>query len=294
MINQVQQFCDYIQHQKRYSQHTVNAYQKDLNQFCQFASQTYELNNWKEISSTIIRSWIVSLLEEGNSPTTINRKISSLKSLYKYLLKDKAVQKNPLLKVVVPKTSKRLPVFINETEVTQLFSQVIFDDDFEGFRDRLVLELFYLSGMRLSELVNLKMNDINTYNLTVKVLGKRNKERIIPITQQFVDNYKKYLNYREEISPKSNYIFLTEKGDKIYEKLVYRLVNKYLSLVTTADKKSPHVIRHTFATHMLNNGADLNTIKEILGHASLSATQVYTHNTIEKLKNIYQQAHPRA
>lgn len=294
MINQVQQFCDYIQHQKRYSQHTVNAYQKDLNQFCQFASQTYELNNWKEISSTIIRSWIVSLLEEGNSPTTINRKISSLKSLYKYLLKNKAVQKNPLLKVVVPKTSKRLPVFINETEVTQLFSQVIFDDDFEGFRDRLVLELFYLSGMRLSELVNLKMNDINTYNLTVKVLGKRNKERIIPITQQFVDNYKKYLNYREEISPKSNYIFLTEKGDKIYEKLVYRLVNKYLSLVTTADKKSPHVIRHTFATHMLNNGADLNTIKEILGHASLSATQVYTHNTIEKLKNIYQQAHPRA
>ena len=294
MVNQVQQFCDYIQHQKRYSQHTVNAYQKDLNQFCQFASQAYELNNWKEISSTIIRSWIVSLLEEGNSPTTINRKISSLKSLYKYLLKNKAVQKNPLLKVVVPKTSKRLPVFINETEVTQLFSQVIFDDDFEGFRDRLVLELFYLSGMRLSELVNLKINDINTYNLTVKVLGKRNKERIIPITQQFVDNYKKYLNYREEISPKSNYIFLTEKGDKIYEKLVYRLVNKYLSLVTTADKKSPHVIRHTFATHMLNNGADLNTIKEILGHASLSATQVYTHNTIEKLKNIYQQAHPRA
>src|SRR5690606_7076247 len=254
MVNQVQQFCDYIQHQKRYSQHTVNAYQKDLNQFCQFASQAYELNNWKEISSTIIRSWIVSLLEEGNSPTTINRKISSLKSLYKYLLKNKAVQKNPLLKVVVPKTSKRLPVFINETEVTQLFSQVIFDDDFEGFRDRLVLELFYLSGMRLSELVNLKMNDINTYNLTVKVLGKRNKERIIPITQQFVDNYKKYLNYREEISPKSNYIFLTEKGDKIYEKLVYRLVNKYLSLVTTVDKKSPHVIRHTFATHMLNNG----------------------------------------
>lgn len=294
MINQAQQFCDYIQHQKRYSHHTVTAYKNDLEQFIQYALHAFAVNEWSEINTSIIRSWIVALIEEGNTSTTINRKISSLKSLYKYLLKNKAVQKNPLLKIVVPKTSKRLPVFINETEVTQLFSQVIFDDDFEGFRDRLVLELFYLSGMRLSELVNLKMNDINTFNLTVKVLGKRNKERIIPITQQFVDNYKKYLNYREEISPKSNYIFLTEKGDKIYEKLVYRLVNKYLSLVTTVDKKSPHVIRHTFATHMLNNGADLNTIKEILGHASLSATQVYTHNTIEKLKNIYQQAHPRA
>lgn len=294
MINQTQQFCDYIQHQKRYSIHTINAYQKDLEQFCQYTSHAYELTNWKEVSSTIIRSWIVLLLEEGNSPTTINRKISSLKSLYKFLLKNNIVQKNPLLKVVIPKTSKRLPVFINETEVTQLFSKVSFNNDFEGCRDKLILELFYLSGIRLSELVNLKINDINTYNLTVKVLGKRNKERIIPITQQFVDNFKIYLNYREEITHKSNYIFLTEKGNKIYEKLVYRLVNKYLSLVTTADKKSPHVIRHTFATHMLNNGADLNTIKEILGHSSLSATQVYTHNTIEKLKNIYQQAHPRA
>ncbi len=294
MINQAQQFCDYIQHQKRYSHHTVVAYKNDLEQFVQYAHLAFAVNEWSEINTSIIRSWIVALIEEGNTSTTINRKISSLKSFYKYMMKNGLVATNPLLKVVVPKTSKRLPVFVNENEINQLFSNIEFEDTFEGQRDKLIMELFYLTGIRLTELINLKISDVNTYNLTIKVLGKRNKERVIPITSEFIKLFQSYLVYRDEIPADSNYVFLTERGKKIYEKLVYRIVNNYLSLVTTADKKSPHVIRHTFATHMLNRGAELNTIKEILGHASLSATQVYTHNTIEKLKTIYKQAHPRA
>lgn len=294
MINQVQQFCDYIQHQKRYSRHTVIAYKNDLEQFTQYARQSFVVNEWTEVNTAIIRSWIVSLIEEGNTSTTINRKISSLKSIYKYMIKNGLMATNPLLKVVVPKTSKRLPVFVNEKEMTQLFTQVEFSNNFEGIRDRLIIELFYNCGIRLSELIHLSISDVDTYELTVKVMGKRNKERIIPITNTFKKNYTTYIEAREKTNPTTNYLFLTKNGKNIYEKLVYRIVNNYLSIVTTATKKSPHILRHTFATHMLNRGAELNTIKEILGHASLSATQVYTHNTIEKLKTIYKQAHPRA
>jgi len=293
-MQQILQFCDYLTHQKRYSTHTVTAYQTDLTQFSFFLSDHYDKISLKEIDSSIIRSWIVSLIEQEISTRTINRKISSLKSFYNYLLKNHLVENNPLKKIVSPKTSKRLPVFISETEMLNLFENQIFEDNFEDKRDQLILELFYATGIRLSELINITLSDVDIINLTLKVLGKRNKERIVPINNNLSIIIQEYLSKRQNDVYHSNFLLLTLKGEKVYEKLVYRIVNRYLSNVTKASKKSPHVLRHTFATHMLNNGADLNSIKEILGHSSLSATQVYTHNTIEKLKNIHKQAHPRA
>lgn len=290
----ISDFCDYLQHQKRYSIHTVTAYKKDLEQFHQFLLSEFETESFKDVSSSFIRSWIVKLIEEGISPRTINRKISSLKSFYKHLLKNRVVDKNPLLKVITPKTSKRLPVFIGEKELTNLFENIDYPNTYEGKRDQLILELFYATGARLSELIELKTNSIDFNNHTIKVLGKRNKERLIPVGNNLTTLIKQYILEREKLTPQDNYFFLTKIGKKIYPKLVYSIVNSYLSQITTVSKKSPHVLRHTFATHMLNNGADLNTIKEILGHANLSATQVYTHNTIEKLKNIHKQAHPKA
>ncbi len=287
-------FCDYLLHQKRYSPHTITAYKKDLTQFNQFLLSDFDITDIKTVNSPIIRSWIVHLIENEISARTINRKISTLKSFYKYLLKNKEIETNPLSKVVTPKTSKRLPVFVGETDMHNLFSAVKFENDFEGVRDKLILELFYSSGIRLSELVNLRINSINFNNATIKVIGKRNKERIIPFGDKVKNTITEYLKERENLSSMTSTLFLTKKGEIIYPKLVYRIVNHYLGTVTTASKKSPHVLRHTFATHMLNNGADLNAIKEILGHANLSATQVYTHNTIEKLKNIHKQAHPKA
>ena len=290
----ISNFCDYLQHQKRYSLHTVKAYQKDLEQFQQFLQSEFETESFKDVSPSFIRSWIVKLIEEGISPRTINRKISSLKSFYKHLLKNKTVDKNPLSKVITPKTSKRLPVFIGETEINNLFENILYENTYEGKRDQLILELFYATGVRLSELIELKINSFDFTNNTIKVLGKRNKERIIPIGNQLKILIKAFIAERENLNKIEPYFFLTKVGKKLYPKLVYSIVNSYLSQVTTVSKKSPHVLRHTFATHMLNNGADLNTIKEILGHANLSATQVYTHNTIEKLKNIHKQAHPKA
>ena len=287
-------FCNYITHQKRYSQHTITAYKKDLDQFRVFLSKEHEINQTKEVSSIIIRSWIVELIEQGISPRTINRKISTLKSFFKYLLKKGIIKNNPLLKIVTPKTPKRLPIFVGENEMNNLFHEVAFANNLEGTRDQLILELFYSSGIRLTELINLQLNSVNLSNKTIKVLGKRNKERIIPIHENIIKLIIRYLKLRNEKEAKNNYFFITNKGEITYPKLIYRIVNKYLSMVTTVSKKSPHILRHTFATHMLNNGADLNAIKEILGHANLSATQIYTHNTIEKLKNIYKQAHPRA
>ena len=290
----ISDFCDYISHQKRYSKHTVTAYKNDLQQFNQFLLADFQIDSFKKVDSSIIRSWIVFLIENDVSPRSINRKISTLKSFYKYLLKNKEVDSNPLLKVVTPKTSKRLPVFVGENEISDLFSEVEYDDNYEGSRDKLILEFLYATGIRLIELVNLEINSIDFNNSTIKVVGKRNKERIVPFGDNLKNEINIYLNKRQLLNPKTNHLFLTEAGKKIYPKLVYRVVNYYLSMVTTTSKKSPHVLRHTFATHMLNNGADLNSIKEILGHANLSATQVYTHNTIEKLKNIHKQAHPKA
>jgi len=287
-------FCEYLSHQKRYSPHTITAYKTDLEQFSQFLLSDFELDNVKEVNSSIIRSWIVQLIENGISTRSINRKISTLKSFYKHLLKNKEIEISPLLKVVTPKTSKRLPVFIGESEMSKLFDEIEYENNYEGKRDQLILEFLYATGIRLIELVNLKINSIDNSNSSIKVIGKRNKERIIPFGDNLKTNIDNYLKEREKLATSESHFFLTKVGEKIYPKLVYRIVNHYLSIVTTVSKKSPHVLRHTFATHMLNNGADLNSIKEILGHANLSATQVYTHNTIEKLKNIHKQAHPKA
>jgi integrase/recombinase XerC len=231
-------------------------------------------------------------MEEKIGTRTINRKISTLKTFYKYLLRQGIVSENPMLKIQSPKTSKRLPVFVEKEKMDLLLDNIEFGSDEEGLRNQLIIEMFYATGMRLSELINLKLLNIDLHDSRLKVLGKRNKERIIPFSGELSRKIRDYLSVRKEKS--NDYLFVTAKGEKMYEKLVYNIVKQYLSLVTTVDKKSPHVLRHTFATHMLNNGADLNSIKELLGHANLSATQVYTHNTVEKLKSVHKQAHPRS
>jgi integrase/recombinase XerC len=243
-----------------------------------------------------IRGWVVSLIDSGDTPRTVNRKITTLKSFYRYLLKRQAITSNPMDKVLSPKQSKRLPAFVEEDRIIQLLDGYEFGNDFSGVRNRLLIEMFYITGMRLSELISLKQDDIDFYNLTVRVLGKRNKERLIPFHQAYIKVFKEYIKLKDETFPETghNFFFVTDKGKPVYAKLVYRVISNYLRMVTTMEKRSPHVLRHTFATHMLNRGADLNAIKEILGHANLSATQVYTHNTFEKLRNIYKQAHPRA
>ncbi len=273
--------------------HTVISYSRDLDQFEIYLGEVYELNDLLEAGHQMVRSWIVKLMEVGITARTINRKLSTLKSFYKYSLRQGEITKNPMNKVVAPKTAKKLPEFVEQDKMQLLFRDDVFSDDFASLRDRLMLELLYATGIRLSELVMLKESDVSAN--AIKVLGKRNKERIIPVGNFLMELIQNYLNKKKEISLEQNeHLLVTDRGDKLYDKFVYRKVNYYLGVITTANKKSPHVLRHTFATHMLNNGADLNAIKELLGHANLSATQVYTHNTIEKLKNVHSQAHPRA
>ncbi|MCK4661939.1 MAG: tyrosine recombinase XerC [Bacteroidales bacterium] len=290
-------FIRYLQFEKRYSKHTVKSYKNDIDQFESFCIIETGKFNPKTTSHKTIRLWIVKLIEQGISSRSVNRKISTLKTFYKFLLREGIVNINPLDKVLTPKIAKKLPYFVEEEKINLLLNQYDFGNDFEGVRNRLILEMFYASGIRLSELINLKTFDINLNENTLKVLGKRNKERIIPFYNKLSNQIKKYLLVRKEVcnnNADNDYFFLTKKGNKIYEKLVYRIVNKHLNLITTIEKKSPHILRHTYATHLLNNGADLNVIKELLGHSNLSATQIYTHNTFEKLKKIYKQAHPRA
>jgi integrase/recombinase XerC len=236
------------------------------------------------------------MIEGGVSARTVNRKITALKSFYRYLLRQGLITVNPMDKVLSPRQNKRLPQFMEEDRINMLLDEYEFSPGFPGIRNRLVIEMLYITGMRLSELINLKNDDIDYHKLTVKVLGKRNKERLIPFHRSYLGVFRDYLNLREETfgAPDHDHFLVTDKGKPLYEKFVYRVVNRYLRFVTTMEKRSPHVLRHTFATHMLNRGADLNAIKEILGHANLSATQVYTHNTFEKLRTIYKQAHPRA
>jgi len=288
-------FNNYLRFEKRLSIHTSDAYLSDLKQFQNYLNLQYSITNIDEVNFQIIRSWVVDLLENKITPRSVNRKISSLKTFFKFLIRNGKVLKNPMIKIISPKTSKKLPVYVEQEKMLMLFEKVEFEDSFEGVRDKTILELFYATGMRLSELCNTKISDLNIYNAQIKVLGKRNKERIIPLTNNLKDVLLRYVDLRMQITDNQNdFLFVTEKGKKVYQKLAYRIVNYYLSMVTTISKKSPHVLRHTFATHMLNNGAELNAIKEILGHANLSATQVYTHNTVEKLKKVYKQAHPRA
>jgi len=288
-------FLQYIQFVKHYSPHTVLSYRKDLEQFFSF----YSLDAGSAesaIDSRMIRNWMAHLMETGSSSRTVGRKISSLKSYFRFLQKEGVLVTNPAVRIPVPKTDKKLPVFVNEEKMDLLLDHVEFGDDYAGFRNRVMIETFYSTGMRRAELVNLKTGDIDFLQQTIKVLGKRNKERLIPVDRGYCSLLQEYLSRRSAAFPgfDEGYLFLTSSGQKIYFRLVYRVVHSFLSLVTTADKRSPHVLRHTFATQMLNKGADLNAIKELLGHANLSATEIYTHNTFEKLKSVYKQAHPRA
>jgi len=291
-----EQFYDYLQFEKRFSLHTLHAYKTDLEQFFSFLSDNFDIGSIQDVNHTMVRSWLVHLMENKINAKSVNRKITSLKTFFRFLIKEGIVIGNPMNKIIAPKTSKRLPVYVEMEKMDKLFDNIEFMDNYIGQRNKLILELFYASGIRLSELVNLKIQDFDFVNSNMKVLGKRNKERIIPFTLKLKKNIEAYLDLREKNFPevKENIFFLTHNGKKIYQKLVYRIVNYYLSMITTVDKKSPHILRHTFATHLLEKGADLNAIKEILGHANLAATQVYTHNTIDKLKNIYKQAHPKA
>lgn len=289
----IAQFLTYLQHEKRYSPHTILSYGNDLKQFEAYLKETYNIADINLSGRTEIRSWLSSLVEQGLSYTSVNRKITSVRTLFKYFQREGITDSSPVKKLKSLKTSKRLPVFMEEVKMEQLLSPESFPNDFNGKRDYLILELFYATGMRLSELVNLKHLDVDIYNSQIKILGKRNKQRTVPVTSNVIKKIKEWQDFLQTQGAPSEYFFTTEKGVKMYPKLVYRMVNSRLSGITTADKKSPHVLRHTFATHMLDNGADLNAIKELLGHASLAATQVYTHNSIEKLKNIHKQAHPR-
>lgn len=287
-------FVGYIKNEKRYSDHTVNAYFRDISQFISFLNTSFSDVTAINANFRHVRSWVVSLVEAPIEARSVNRKLSSLNTFYKYLLREKIVNFNPTDKIVPPKNKKRLPIFVEEKQMLDLLKDVDFGEGFIGERDKLIISLFYCTGIRLSELISLKINDVDFHNNTIKVLGKRNKERIIPIGTVLKSDMENYLKSRNTINTIENNFFISEKGIKMYSKLVYRIVNKYIGVVAVLDKKSPHILRHTFATHLLNNGADLNAIKELLGHANLAATQVYTHNSFEKLRNIYKKAHPRA
>ena len=289
LIN-INNYLSYLELEKRYSKHTIISYKRDLQDFKEFIDEFYQLP-MNQIELTHVRSYMVSLLEKELAKTSVSRKISSVKSFFKYLLKENIIESSPVHLIETPKLEKRLPVFIKEDELTKLFEEIQYEEGFSGIRDKLILALFYQTGMRLSELINLKVSDL--YEGEIKVLGKRNKERIIPLTKGTISLIDLYLHERGNKFLTNSYLLVTDKGNKLYEKFVYRKVNYYLSLVSSKQKKSPHILRHTFATHMLNNGADLNAIKELLGHENLAATQVYTHNTFQKLKSIHEQSHPR-
>jgi integrase/recombinase XerC len=289
-------FLQYLKTEKRYSPHTVRSYLNDLDQFYSFLSEQGLPEDPVTVTSHDIRAWIVSMLDNNYSTVSVHRKISCLRVFFRYLRKEGALKIDPLEKIVLPKRKKTLPVFVEEAAMENLLDDQFFGEDFEGIRNRIVIEMLYMTGMRRAELIGLRLNDVDLSEGSVKVTGKRNKQRIIPLVKPFIHRLEQYIRLRNEKNNglEADWFFITDKGNKMYDKYVYTLVNSYLSMVTTIEKKSPHILRHTFATHMLNRGADLNSIKELLGHANLSATQIYTHNTFEKLKKIYKQAHPRA
>lgn len=288
-------FSYYLKQEKNYSQHTIVAYERDLNDFASFIHDNFEQDNLVEVNYSQIRSWIVFLMDQGLSTISVNRKIASLKAFYKFLLKSKQLDVSPFLKHKSLKTGTSLQVPFSEKEVKMVLTSGGFPLDFEGVRNKLIIDLFYATGMRRAELMELKVEDVDLYYKTVKVMGKRSKERIIPVLSEIVALIKIYAKERsdlEDIQDKS-YFFLTKKGKKLNISLVYRLVNSYFSGATEKVKKSPHIMRHSFATHLLNNGADINSVKDLLGHASLASTQVYTHNSLAELKKAHASSHPR-
>lgn len=295
-MNNLQSFSDYLQLEKNYSPLTINAYVNDIRFFQEFILETFDQDNLLEVNYPQIRNWIVSLSDKEISNKSINRKISSLKAFYKFLLKTKQIQINPLSKHKSLKSPTKLQIPFSEKELDNVLNLIKYPDGFDGVRDKLVIDLFYATGIRRIELINLKMQNVDLSNNTLKVLGKRNKERILPILPIISQNFKIYLAERAnlELIKDKDYFFLTLKGVKLNESFVYRLINNYFSNVSEKVKKSPHILRHTFATHLLNNGADINSVKELLGHSSLASTQVYTHSSLAELKKVYSNAHPRS
>lgn len=287
----IQPFLDYLKFQKRYSRHTLTAYERDLIDFFDFVVEKLGDMPLADVKPAFIRSWLAGLREEGLEPRSISRKISTLKSFFKYQLRQGSVRVTPMTTISSPKQSKRLPQFVDKKDITTLFDHVTFAEGREGQTERLILEIFYHTGIRLSELTGLKKSHVDGYKQCIKVLGKGNKERIIPVSRELLASMQQYIAGG---TTTSDLLFEGKSGKKLAHRYVYTVVKKYLSLVTTIEKRSPHVLRHSFATHLMNNGADLNAVKELLGHNSLAATQVYTHNSIEKLKEIHKKAHPKA
>ncbi|RKD17517.1 integrase [Pelobium manganitolerans] len=287
-------FLKYLTYEKRCSKHTLAAYENDIAQFQSFLQQSDQ--TFSQASHKDIRLWIISLMDDGLDARSVNRKMSSLRAFYKFGLRENLLSVNPTLKVQSPKMSKKLPVFVSDDKMDALLDSDIFSDDFNGCRDKLIIELLFATGIRLNELLTLQQRDVLLNEGTIKVLGKRNKQRIVPLTDVAVSAIKAYLIVKERVQPveETGLLLVTDKGKPAYAKLVYRVVNNYLKIISTQNKKSPHILRHSFATSLLNKGADINAIKDLLGHASLAATQVYTHNSIERLKSIYKQAHPKA
>jgi len=301
-----ERFIRYIKFEKRYSKHTVSAYQSDIDQFFNFLNNPGKqtpapeavITHPSQITHYHIRNWMVELMNQNIIARSINRKIATLRKYFKFLLQEGVIEVNPASKINTPKIPKNLPVIVEDVKLTQMLDDnIVFGSDFKGLRDKLVIEMLFGTGMRLSELIGLKETDINAYEGTVKVLGKRNKERIIPVNNELkllIAEYQELKKKQDFFNNNSLTLIVTDKGADAYAKLIYLIVQKYLSYISTQNKKSPHVLRHTFATSLLNRGADLNAIKELLGHANLSATQIYTHNSVERLKSIYKQAHPKA
>lgn len=290
----INSFLDYLIFEKKYSKHTVTAYQNDLQTFMTYCESIYGDGDLLQINYSQIRSWIVSLVDSGISNNSINRKISSLKSFYKFLQKTDQLNTSPLIKHKALKVAKKVQVPFTMKEINEVLDALDEEEGFEGLRNRLMVALFYATGIRRIELVNLELQGVNLAAKTIKVLGKRNKERVIPLIPSVLSIIEKYLEERDQISSQEKRLFITDKGNKISETLVYRVINHYFSKVSSKVKKSPHILRHSFATHLLNEGADLNSVKELLGHASLASTQVYTHNSLESIKKMYNQAHPRS
>ena len=294
-MDNLKAFQEYLQLEKNYSLHTVTAYGNDLLFFQEFLKNIFDQDLLENVNYSMIRSWIVSMVDTGISNSSVNRKIASLKAFYKFLLKTKQIESSPLLKHKSLKTPKKLQIPFSENELDMVLNNLKFPEGYEGIRDKLIIDLFYTTGIRRIELINLKMQNVDLHSGTLKVLGKRNKERIVPIIPILASQIKLYLSERSHLESIKDvdYFFLLLKGVKLNDSFVYRLINHYFSHVSEKVKKSPHILRHTFATHLLNNGADLNSVKELLGHASLASTQVYTHSSLSELKKIYGQAHPR-